>query len=72
VIHLTDLRCCVCSDATLFAVAPGTEPDGIGERDLFIPPAANADRGVQPRAWCEQCWTAKFSCLQPTTNRSEL
>ena len=58
-ILLTALRCCICDAGPVFAVAPGTEPDGVG--DLFR--AANADRGQRAVAYCETCWIARFSCL---------
>ena len=63
-IHLLALRCYICDAGPVFAVAPGTEPDGATPAEPYTPRAANADRGVQARAWCWSCWAARFACVE--------
>jgi len=46
------LRCSECGD-TAIAVAPGTEPERVG--DLFL-----IAKGARAHLWCLRCWLARF------------
>jgi len=50
------LTCDVCGSPDVFAIRPGSEPEGLPVPDLFTPRAANADRGERMQCWCEKCW----------------